>query len=90
LTTSEHVGTTFTLTATGGSSGRTASATFTDGGSMNYSPNNQTLNIQTDANPQSAGFSQTVGAPRCNGSSGLETVEMFLKIKRVTADTLLK
>lgn len=66
--TREHVGTTFTLTAVGQASGRTATATFTDGGSMNYSPNNQTLNIQSDASPQSASFSQTVSAPRGNGN----------------------
>jgi hypothetical protein len=67
-TTEENVGTTFTLSATGQSSGKTASATFTDGGSMNYSPNNHVLNIQSDASPHSASFSQTVSAPRGNGN----------------------
>jgi hypothetical protein len=66
--TQEHLGTSFTLTACGESSGRTATAAFTDGGAMNYSPNNQTLNLQSDSNPQSASFSQTVSAPRGNGN----------------------
>ena len=66
--TREHVGMTFTLTAVGQASSRTATATFTDGGAMNYAPNNQTLNIQSDASPQSASFSQTVSAPRGNGT----------------------
>lgn len=66
-TTEEHLGATFSLSATGRNSGSTASATFTDGGSMNYSPASQVLNIQSDASPQSATFSQTVSAPRGNG-----------------------
>jgi hypothetical protein len=67
-TTPENLGTTFTLSATGQSSAKTASATFTDGGSMSYSPNNQILNIQSNTTPQSASFSQTVIAPNGNGT----------------------
>ena len=67
-TTPEHFGASFSLTASGLASGRNASAKFTDGGSMNYAPNNQTLNIQSDSSPQSASFSQTVSAPRGNGN----------------------
>jgi hypothetical protein len=47
--TEEHRGVGFALSAVGQSSGRNASATFTDGGSFNYSPNNQTLNIQSSS-----------------------------------------
>ncbi len=63
--TEEHVGTTFTLTATGQTSGKTATITFTDGGTMAYGPSTKTLYVRPG---ESRSFTQTVTAPKDNGS----------------------
>jgi hypothetical protein len=67
--TQENLGSSFTLTATGQSSGRTASAKFTDGGSMSYSLAG--FNATVFSGPSgstSASFTQNVTAPAGNGS----------------------
>jgi hypothetical protein len=71
----EHYGASFTLTATGLASGRTATATFTDGPVMSYAPPNTSLNYEASASlTQSDTVSVTVNGPAfpvsCAGCNG--------------------
>ncbi|MFL6211578.1 MAG: OmpL47-type beta-barrel domain-containing protein [Pyrinomonadaceae bacterium] len=69
VTTAAHLGAAFTLTASGQSSARTATAKFTDGGIMNYSPNSVALTaFSGTAGSSSTSFTQTVTAPSGNGN----------------------
>jgi hypothetical protein len=67
-TTKEDLGTSYTVTATGQSSGSTATVNFTDGGQFSYSPNTTTLTIQTGPAAASDQFTQNITAPGGNGS----------------------
>jgi hypothetical protein len=68
-TTADDLGSSFTLTAAGQSSGRTSGAKFTDGGVMNYAPNSVSLTAFSGASGSSTtSFSQTVTAPSGNGN----------------------
>ncbi|MBD0372429.1 MAG: PxKF domain-containing protein [Pyrinomonadaceae bacterium] len=67
-TTKDDLGTSYTVTATGQSSGRTASVNFTDGGIFSYNPNTTTLTIQTGPSAASDQFTQNITSPGGNGS----------------------
>ena len=67
--TEEHRGASFTLTATGQSSARTATAKFTDGGIMSYAPNSISLTAYSGPSGSTAvGFTQNITAPGGNNS----------------------
>jgi hypothetical protein len=67
--TAEHLGASFTLTATGQSSGRTATAKFTDGGTVVYSPGGVTLTAFSGPGGSTTGnFNVSVTMPAGNGN----------------------
>ncbi|MDQ3745106.1 MAG: hypothetical protein M3444_12050 [Acidobacteriota bacterium] len=65
----ENLGSSFTLTATGQSSGRTASTKFTDGGNMTYNQAGFSATVFSGpSSSTSASFTQNITAPAGNGN----------------------
>lgn len=65
ISSQELIGATMQVTATGQTSGLTASATFTDANNLSYSPSTQSLTAT--AGGAAVSFSQSITAPAGNG-----------------------